>query len=387
MSTQTSKPNRAPWIIFGGVGCLAWCLVIAIIGGGVAFLWAQISRPETQTEGTIPQPAVAITPQNIGQVKELYRIPLPGFVSDVAWSPDGQVLASASTNVNDKTGVVQLWDAVTGRKLRAFDQTRVTSLAFSPDGQMLAAGAEQVVIVWSVVDGRELSKVQFSYGAHHVAFSRDSKMLAVKSWKTVKLLEMPGGRELNTLQHSDNVMSLAFAPDGQSLITAIVTGQSYNETTFTVWEIASGRVTRTFTQPGGISNDKLVFALDGKSLSAPLGGGIRIWDIASGRQLQSFTGFRFGVPRFAVSPDGGVLAAGEGVGFEVASPSGLRLFDVASGREAPILKGHTDVIQSVAFSPNGRLLATASEDKTVRLWGVPPGDSTAKIVLIPIRLR
>jgi WD40 repeat protein len=99
---------------------------------------------------------------------------------------------------------------------------------------------------------------------------------------------------------------------------------------------------------------------------------LMIWDMESGDRLQSFTGFRFGVPRFAFSPDGSVLAAGEGIGFEAASPSGLRLFDLTTGREIPMLTGHEGVILNVAFSPNGRLLATASEDKTIRLWGVPP---------------
>jgi WD40 repeat protein len=368
------KPNRAPLLLFGAVGCLALCLVIAFVGG--VFLWTQLPKPETQTVGVIPQPAVAITAKTIDQIKELYFIPLPGYVYDVAWSPDGQMLAFAVGGAGSDLGAVQLWGALTGRKLRSFDKIGINRLAFSPDGQMLAAIGDSGVIVWSVADGRELSNTPLdSFGARSLAFSPDSRILAYKFRDTVSLLEMPGGGILNTFQQASDSMEFAFLPDGKSLLIASLsydmTTYQYNDATFTVWDIASGGRAKTFTRPGGIED--LVVAPDGKSLAAEVDSGtLMIWDMEGGQQLQLFTGFEFGVPRFAFSPDGSVLAVGEGVGFEVASPSGLRLFDVTTGREVPMLKGHTGVIFTVAFSPDGRLLATASEDRTVRLWGVPP---------------
>jgi len=369
------KPKCASSILLGVVGCLALCLVIAIVG--VVFLWAQLTRPETKTAGPVPQPAVAITSQTIDKVRELYRIPQPGYVSDVVWSPDGLILASAMYGTGSVPGSVELWDAVSGRKLHSFDQIRIYRLDFSPDGKFLAGAGESGLIVWNMADKRELINKPIGYlGGRSVAFSPDSRILAYEFGETVNLLEMPVARELNPLQHASDVKGFAFLPDGQSLITVIVSGQNDDgpfrvyEVTFTVWDIDSGSAERTFTQLGSI--DELVVAPDGKSLAAGISSDmLKIWDMESGREIQSFAGFRFGVPRFAFSPDGSVLGVGEGVGFEVASPSGLRLLDVASGGEVSMLEGHKGVIITVAFSPNGRLLATASEDKTVRLWGVP----------------
>ena len=61
-----------------------------------------------------------------------------GVVYGVAFSPDGQRLASASS---DQT--VKIWDSATGKELFSFKGHAggVRSVAFSPDGQRLASGS------------------------------------------------------------------------------------------------------------------------------------------------------------------------------------------------------------------------------------------------------
>jgi WD40 repeat protein len=292
-----------------------------------------------------------------------FSTPLTGhtnWVNSVAFSPNGALLASGSTD-----DTIRLWDLATNRQSGApltGDSATVESVAFSPDGKTLLSGSDDgTVRLWNVVTHEFERGAQVGDRVNTVAFSPTGRTIAAGDDKgLVRLWSYPQGAYLGAIKaDSDRLMSVAFSPDGRTLASGGFDGR------IRLWNVATRRqIGATFDQDTNAVMS-VAFSPDGRLLaSGSEDGDTRLWSMANQQQLgQPLTSVNTGgVDAVAFSPDGSTLASGGDYG-------DIRLFDVPGGQPigAP-LTGHTNVVTSLAFSPDGDTLASGSADSTIRLW-------------------
>ena len=278
------------------------------------------------------------------------------------FSPNGQYLASSS---DDHT--VRIWCVDNGKCSHVLEghTDRVRSVAFSPDGQQIASGgSDNSIRIWNVYDGECLRNLEgHSDSVWSVAFSPDGQTLASGSKdQTVKLWDSHTGECLNTLQgHSGRVLAVVFTPSGDMLAS----GSS--DSTVKLWSFPDGSCLNTLTDHNNWVYS-LAFHPNGQNLASSSGDRtVRLWDIRYGKCLNTLHGHNTRVWSVAFSPDGQILASGS-------EDQIVKLWDVHDGKSLNTLQGYTNKVWSVRFSPDGQNIASSYEDRIIRVWNVHDGN-------------
>lgn len=121
----------------------------------------------------------------------------------------------------------------------------------------------------------------------------------------------------------------------------------------------------------------LAYSPNGKLLAI---GGYRsvvIWDIEKLEPARALTDFVGQVQGLAWSPDGKLLAVAGG---EPGVSGEVKVLDAtAAFAQRATFEGHADVVYDVSFGNGSEMAATASHDKTVRIWEVATGKNLQTI--------
>jgi WD40 repeat protein len=227
----------------------------------------------TWASGELPQP-------NRRQVHQ-------AVIYDLAASPDGKYLATASADGTAKVLETGSWHEVAATAAVTVSENTtatVRAVAFNPDithGLMLATGQSNgVVSVWEATTGRLLKRWQVHHGAdpqvNAILFSADGMLMLTAGFDGYAYVwHVQQERVLHKFDHGEGngAYAAAFSPDNRSILVGDGQGRLH------VWSLATGEKTVKSAHQGSIA--ALEFSPDTRYFATTsLDRNVVLWDSA-----------------------------------------------------------------------------------------------------------
>lgn len=282
-------------------------------------------------------------------------------VYDAVFTPDGKWVITASF---DKT--LRLWDSQSHRSVRTMSGHTglVLSIAVHPDGSRIASGAmDNTIKIWDV----PVNSAVASHGGHKgavrsVAITRDGKwIISGGSDKTVQVRAAADGKAARTLDgHLSPVVGVAARADNLQVATATELG------VLRLFTLVDGKpVGGAVGAHAGLITG-LVFAPNSSFVvTSGTDGLVRKWPKTLPATFTA-TGHTQAITAVDVSANGTTIAT-------ASSDKTARLWQRTDGKPIRQLEAHPAGITAIAFSPNGSQVATGGVDQIPRLFQVSNG--------------
>jgi len=389
MAERENMMKQCKWLILFNT----WLLIMLVLNGctfSVEVLPTSSSLIPTSTHTSVPPTFTPVAPTSVVSfptptlisirldtlsLLEIFTSFGEGeFTRSVAFTFDGKVLASAGGNNEDFA--IRLWDVAGGQSILKLDGHTgiVWGLAFSPDGQMLASvSSDATAKIWDWRNGTLIQSLDFPAEVVSVSFSPDGRILAVGGVDepqgdiqnaAIWTFSVSSWQPLLKFPEYWNIEAMVYSPDGRWLIGG---GTSRN---VKVWRTGDGTSVFILSHAhqvldAAVSPDGSIVATATCQVTVNeecTEGGVWLWNLSNGRLLNKLRGFPDVVESVSFSVDGSSMIA--------ASRNGtMRVYatsDFQQQFEATPPGGNGIMTPS----PDGGLLATGGNNGVVHLWKV-----------------
>lgn len=393
--------------------------------------------PESLTVTATPISTLdLITSENVSNLKEVARFGRGRISGEVAYSPNGRVLAVGTSNgvylydantlkvirlldsqtwitrlafspnnqllaTNDDSNNVQLWNIEAGQLLYTLSglSSPVTSIRFSPDGTHIAASGcrrqnsnnqsqaadfciEGEVKLWQVSDGTP-SQAMIGHQAEvtAISFHPDGQWLASgSSDKSVQIWDVPSGRKVKLLEVADAVSSVEFSPNG-SLLGLGLGNRDRNREGVQLWHVESWKEAKKLAENKQHVN-RISFSADSSMiLAGGLDHTIQVWNVQTGQLLNALQATKQDVSSVSFNSNGSSIASASCLSLETlpCREGAVELWSIKNNQRLGTLQRNRVLSKTFGFHPDHRMIATGSFNQHIDLWHVDNGATLKRL--------